>query len=94
MTSTSDSTNNGHRASRRVLLYLAARGFSPEESLALASQVLSQRPKGLAEAMEIVESILPPRPEPAYPPSFPPLNRRSMVTDKLANGDFFDDLEL
>ncbi|MDR1872450.1 MAG: hypothetical protein LBS60_11130 [Deltaproteobacteria bacterium] len=95
MTSTNDqSPINGHAVSRRVLLYLAVRGFSPTASLSLAQLVLDQNPKDLAEAVTLMRDLLPPTADPNWPLSFPPLNRRSMITDKLANGDFFNDLEL
>jgi hypothetical protein len=84
----------GHLICRRVLLYFEVSGCSPEESLELAQRVLARKPKNLPEAMEIVRAILPSRPPTTYPPSFPSLNRSSMVTDKEANGDFFNDLEL
>ncbi|MDR2142020.1 MAG: hypothetical protein LBR11_09580 [Deltaproteobacteria bacterium] len=96
MTSTNEPRGgfDGHKASRRILAYLEALGFSPAEGLTLAQRVLAQNPLGLAEALDLLKSILPARPGPTYPPSQPPLNRQSMITDKLSNGDFFNDLEL
>ncbi|MDR1606890.1 MAG: hypothetical protein LBT38_00560 [Deltaproteobacteria bacterium] len=82
-----------HKAIRRILILLEARGFEPEESLTLLSAVLAKEPTSLGEALDILKDLLPVASTMDFPPSQPPLNRRSMVTDQRAS-EFFNDLEL
>ncbi|MDR1084162.1 MAG: hypothetical protein LBP22_04715 [Deltaproteobacteria bacterium] len=84
----------GHMFYRRLLLYLEILGVSPAESLAISQKISGRKPVALSQVMSMLKEYMPPRQEPVYPTSAPPLNRQPMVTDKLSASDFFNDLEL
>ncbi|MDR1577225.1 MAG: hypothetical protein LBT86_03190 [Deltaproteobacteria bacterium] len=95
MTSTNESGGfNQLQALRRLLLRLEVWGYGPEESLSLVEAIWARQPTSLAEALNLLRNWPAVRPAASYPPHQPPLNRRSMITDELSNGDFFNDLEL
>jgi hypothetical protein len=69
-------------------------GLPPEESLALAQKILAQKPDDLGQVLEFVQKYRTGLAPTDYPMSSPPINRQSMITDKLSNSDFFNDFEL